>query len=426
MELSKDTRLNLRVVKPDFPIREWVFPELPGKLAAPPWQLYAGLTALILILFFTGYRIRIYYHPLTVRLSNSPADIITLDIRELPAALKLLSKARRIDTVLTEAGVHRQWPANYFIMGGRQLGKSTLLKALERRYQNDPLTDCRYIALHSEEIAPDLAEHAGLDARADLAEIIIKLREEPSVNRRLFLINEADAFIRHEAATGYAVLQQLRRLSETGKCHFILAGFWELYRIASIDYQSPLKNFGEMITIGALEKEACRDLAVKPMALLNIGYTSDELVERMIVETGERANLLAIVCNEMLRNLAKTERTLQEADVLKALESDAVLTALAGWEGITGNETFDRMDRIVVYAGILLECFTIEGIMTFLDESGCRYEPQHLRESLLRLELAFVLKKDKGKGAWSFCVPLFVKMINEWNPKRILEAEKRG
>jgi len=42
----------------------------------------------------------------------------------------------------------------------------------------------------------------------------------------------------------------------------------------------------------------------------------------------------------------------------------------------------------------------------------------------MRLELAFVLKKDQA--AWSFSVPLFVKMLRQWNPERMLEGEIGG
>jgi hypothetical protein len=35
-----------------------------------------------------------------------------------------------------------------------------------------------------------------------------------------------------------------------------------------LDYQSPLRNFGETLRVGALEADACRDLATRPMATM--------------------------------------------------------------------------------------------------------------------------------------------------------------
>jgi len=78
----------------------------------------------------------------------------------------------------------------------------------------------------------------------------------------------------------------MRSLSDEGRCHFILAGFWSLYRSASFDYQSPLKNFAETVQVGALEPDACRELAMA----LGLGYESDTIVDRILERTGARAS----------------------------------------------------------------------------------------------------------------------------------------
>ena len=62
-------------------------------------------------------------------------------------------------------------PANYLIVGGRQLGKTSLLKALERRYAEQPDVACFYLALSSEVLVPRLTSALGLSHRAGLEEI---------------------------------------------------------------------------------------------------------------------------------------------------------------------------------------------------------------------------------------------------------------
>ena len=47
--------------------------------------------------------------------------------------------------------------ANYLIVSGRQLGKSSVLKALERRYRAQPEVSCYYLALSNEVLIPRLA-----------------------------------------------------------------------------------------------------------------------------------------------------------------------------------------------------------------------------------------------------------------------------
>ncbi len=48
-------------------------------------------------------------------------------------------------------------PANYLLVGGRQVGKSSLLKAIERRYADNKQFVCLYQVLANEVVIPRLA-----------------------------------------------------------------------------------------------------------------------------------------------------------------------------------------------------------------------------------------------------------------------------
>ncbi len=234
-------------------------------------------------------------------------------------------------------------------------------------------------------------------------------------------VDEADMFILTDAQQNHATLQLFRGLKERGKCYFIFAGFWGLYHAAALDYQSPLKNFGETLTIGALEPEACRDLAVKPMELLGFRYESAADVEMLIHETGRRPNLIAVACNEMLQHITITDRVLTRAMVESALKSHAVVTALGGWEMLSGDPQSDRLDRIVIYATIEKEPFTQSELMDRLAARDFSYDPEALRRSLARLTLAFILKHSDDR--YRYRVPLFKKRLLPQAPQKLLEAE---
>jgi hypothetical protein len=210
-------------------------------------------------------------------------------------------------------------PANYLLVGGRQLGKSSLLKAIERRVRERGSLDCCYCSVGDMPIRVVLAQTLGLPEDADRMGIVRELRTMPNGQRRLMLLDECDVFLAAEEEKGFETLSAFRNLSEEGRCFFILAGFWRLFEAASLGYQSRIRNFGETLTISALEAEACRELITRPMAALNLEYESDTLVERIIQETGRRANLVAITCNEILTRLGREARTISEADVGQAL-----------------------------------------------------------------------------------------------------------
>ncbi|MCP4699906.1 MAG: hypothetical protein GY862_24100 [Gammaproteobacteria bacterium] len=286
-------------------------------------------------------------------------------------------------------------PANYLLIGGRQLGKTSLLKQIERSYRDHPGVDCELLILSEGDSARRI--NAAIDHLLSTGK------------RGLLLIDEADRFIRREIAGNYPMLSRLRGLSEEGRCHFILAGFWDLYESVVRDYHSPIKNFGESIIVGALEAQACRQLATKPMALMNIGYASGDLVEQILSLSGQRANLIAIVCNEMLENAARDQRILREEDVIRALQSRAVRDALEGWRALSDDENAARLDVIIVEATVEKEKFDLSAVKEILKEH--EYTEAQWMQSLARLELAFIIRREKEQYAW--CVPLFRKLFKE-------------
>ncbi len=165
-------------------------------------------------------------------------------------------------------------PASYLVVGGRQLGKTSLLQAIRRRLEDDPKVDVHFLALTGSDLTAALARSLGLSRDAGLDAVLGRLAE--SDRRTLFLIDEADVLVRRDhqrLGEGEGdVFGRLRSLSEEGRCHFILTGFWNLYEVAVLDYGSPLRNFGETLRLDALERQACVQLATEPMATLGLGY----------------------------------------------------------------------------------------------------------------------------------------------------------
>jgi hypothetical protein len=343
---------------------------------------------------------------------------------------------------------HRE-PANYLLVGGRQLGKSSLLLALQRRYAKDPAVDCRYASLGLDPI-PQLALALGLPVDTGVQQVLQAVGDVPPGRRRLLLLDEADVFVARDAAgtlgeaggAPYACLNAFRSYSDAGRCHFILAGFWQLYRSASLEYHSPIKNFAETLIVGALEPDACRALIREPLAALNLRLAADALVERMVTATGRRANLIAILCNEMLKETRLATRTLGEADLERAMDSRALRSALDAWSELTTDQAAARLDRIICYALVEREDFSFAEVLDVLDGIGagavCAADigvaavrtadptrapasPEAIKASLTRLEIAFIIGRSDGRYFWQ--VPLWREQVQAEEPARLLAAE---
>jgi len=299
---------------------------------------------------------------------------------------------------------------NYLVIGARQIGKTSLLRHLKRRYQTHPNVDCVYRSLgdgNSQYFRDKLNEYL-----ADL----------PTQQQRLLLLDEADVFIRDEIANGYPMLSHFRSLSDEGRCHFILAGFWDLHQAAVLDYFSPVKNFGEPITIGALELKGCRELATKPMTMLGIHYAQDDLVEQIITATGQRPNLVATVCDKLLKNLAGERRELNAEDVTNALQSQTVFKTFEGWESLSNDKQAARLDRLIVYTMLEKKTFKLSDVVRVLDEHDSIYTTEQLIQSLARLELAFIIQHTDE--VYRYCVPLFREMLMKKEEREVFLTEE--
>lgn len=311
-------------------------------------------------------------------------------------------------------------PANYLVVSGRQLGKSSLLKALERRCEDRPEVTCHYLALANEVLTPCLASILKLPSGAGLDDIAEHVAQ--AEGQFLFLIDEADKFIGHELENDYITLDALRRMSEEGHCHFILAGFWELYEHAIMDYQSPLKNFAETIQLGALEADACRQLAIEPMQTMRLDYASPALVDEILETTGQRANLMAIVCHEILNRVQPDQREIDAETVQASLHSDRALDALQGWAAMTDDEMACLLDRIVVYGTIDKPGFDLAELVALLNQHGVTPGGRAIDYTLARLELGFVLGRDDD-GRYFYRVPLFRELILRDSPDVKFQVE---
>jgi hypothetical protein len=269
-----------------------------------------------------------------------------------------------------------------------------------------------------------LAEDTGIDA------LDAELSARAAGRGLLLLIDETDLFLRAEAAHGYPQLAALRALSEEGRCHFMLAGFWDLYEAVTLDFASPLRNFGDVIHIGGLEQDACLALATEPMARLGVHFASPDLPQRLVAACGRRANLVAIACQQLLAQLDRGQRVLDATQVHGALVSEPMFDALAGWARLSPDPLACRIDRIVVYqlAGAQLvgsgeRGITLLELLTAFDAVGARVEPEQIRHALARLQLAYVIRREADGLPYVFAVPVFVTQFQREEVQVLLQRE---
>jgi hypothetical protein len=155
---------------------------------------------------------------------------------------------------------------------------------------------------------------------------------------------------------------------------------------------------------------------------MRLEYASPDLVDQLLEATGQRANLIAIACDQILKHLMPDQRIIQVEDVQHSLYNDKTFNALKGWGAMTDDERACQLDRIVVYATVQRDRFDLAELVEILNKHGLKPDGHKMDRSLARLELGFVLGRDEG-GSYFYRVPLFREMILKENPAVRLKVE---
>ena len=309
---------------------------------------------------------------------------------------------------------------NYIVVGSRQIGKSSLLKALEREYKNSEEL-VYYIQVGQSSIVRAIGRAFGLKTKS-LEELVEYLSGQKQ--KAVILLDEVDPFIKEEKKENYKILDAMRKLSEEGHCKFILAGYWELYRYSMLDNQSPLKNFGEIIELGALEYEACKEMIHRPMSQLGIGFKEEKSVNEIIEKTGQRPNLIAIICNTLIKNLGKTKRVIAHVEVEAVFKDKKLYELFESWKELDEDIRAGSIDRIIVYAMVEQEKFTLKELVERLKELGVSIGINEIEKSLSRLKISYIIERD-DEGLYGFMLPLFREYVlkDDYEVKLVGEVE---
>lgn len=304
---------------------------------------------------------------------------------------------------------------NYFLVGARALGKSSILKALKRNLIRESMFECHYFSLQGGTVLTELNNTLGLDKGSNLEKIIVTINKKK--RKQIFLIDEADLLFKEE--NHLKVSNFFRKLTLEGKAIFIMAGFWELYQEVALDYQSPLKNFGEVIQLGRLEQKSCQKLMIEPMRRIAISYENDVVIDNLINLCGGRPNLIAMVCNELLKE--QTLSIIKEEDIERGLKSDDLHNKLLEWEGLTSNKYMNKINRLIIYMTFKEEFFSLMDIILLFEGKDLEIELEYVENSLKQLLLGYVLEKRNNK--YFHRVPLVKNIL--FNNKEGVEIQAR-
>jgi hypothetical protein len=253
------------------------------------------------------------------------------------------------------------------VYGGRQLGKSALLRAAERRFGTDKsarasvLTSIFTIGAdgHPERLwttlwpklaaAPHRVVDRPLPPEGDVAEavyngILAWLNANPE-RALLILLDEADAFLDADSAgNAFTNVDWCRRIHEDSgrRAKFVFAGLHRTARFESLVNQ-PLSHFGPPVLVGPLKPQHAYDLVTRPLAALGFRFADlTAIPARILALTNNMPALLQLFGWALVGHLTSrpmgpdgppteitetdVEVVLSNADLLNAFREKYVLT----------------------------------------------------------------------------------------------------
>ncbi len=212
------------------------------------------------------------------------------------------------------------------VYGGRQLGKSALLREVARRFHKpEKQLFASVVDILSVGKSPQGTEAASLwtfirqglqeagvggvkkSRPRDVVEVIRVWMSENPEARLLLLLDEADNFLDADARDNFRVVHELRRLmADTGRrFKVVFAGLHNVQRFQQLPNQ-PLAHFGRAIQVGPLEPVAAADLVRKPLMSLGFTFESDDDVLRVLSYTNYHPGLIQLFCHDLLSQLQRS------------------------------------------------------------------------------------------------------------------------
>jgi hypothetical protein len=315
---------------------------------------------------------------------------------------------------------------NHNILGIRRIGKTSLLREVERilRENEDPshvvylecsdlLSTDDYIREVVRKLNPRELPRLHMQKYIFFFPDFLERMSRALHSKLIFLLDEVDNLVIMQRGD-WELFRMLRASANKGACQYIMAGFREAMKEQYL-LDSPFYNFGQEIRLSEFSRLQAHELITTPMENLRVHFKNkEEVVSRIYDETAGQPNLIQYYCLILLRQLDFTGQREIGLDNLFSVYDD---------EGFRAHllnsfmQNTENREKALVYA--LLTAFPDEPNMGFTHEAmdealrkgGIMLPQDDIDESCNVLTLSGVILR-KGREFY-FASPVFTKVLHE-------------
>ena len=223
-----------------------------------------------------------------------------------------------------------------FIYGGRQLGKSALLRAVERKIhrpsashfaffvdlkveglgESRPIDDIwRILHFHVKQLGIVQSNYSVKKGHDQLIQDLFNWSKSDPQRQLFVLLDEADHLLDEDAKENFKRITSIKKIMDNTnrKIKFVFAGLHNVQRFSRIPNQ-PLAHLGAPICIGPLlnngEWREATKLIEEPLNALGFRFEPRLLVNRILGHTNYQPSLIQLFCESLVRRLSESNQVL--------------------------------------------------------------------------------------------------------------------
>ncbi|MFH0773996.1 MAG: RNase adapter RapZ [bacterium] len=294
---------------------------------------------------------------------------------------------------------------NYALVGGRRIGKTSLLFRLIKEMEEKGNIRPIFIDCSTFDQYPDFFSEVGyrfgqeIKGFSDLSRYIRKSYESDQ-KMFVFFLDEVDRLLNIEKKNGYGLLSLLRELANYGASKCIMAGFKELYyQTKSMD--SPLYNLVKVIRLFFLDKSSAEMLIREPLENLGIRFEdSIKDINHILKLTSCYPCYINLFCEGLINDMAKGKGYLVSGDLISDVYRKSMIEEMLIKEF---EANLDRTEQIIALESAETKSFWFkpeEIYKRVREKLGIRMD--QFTEALDNLVLTNTFIKDKGFYSFSF------------------------
>lgn len=347
----------------------------------------------------------------------------------------------------------------YVLYGGRQMGKTALLRQVQRLFHNperqqyalyldikpigsdqDTTTIWHRVRDGLREIELLTAAEARTDDDEQIEKYVRRILRERSGSRIFILFDEADNFLDADSGTlrilegnsyktPFPVLEKLRTLMIETDRRFLMAfaGLHNVQRFQNIPNQ-PLAHFSRPISIGPLEPRDAEKLVREPLEYLGFRLADASVIWRVLSYTNYHPGLIQIFCDElvkMMRDRAGNTRlplVIDQSDVDAVYRTQKVRESIRDrfnwtlaldmrYQAIAWTLIFDQVNVSDSYARTYSPAQILELVREYWPNGFDNLDSDKLRGLLDEMCGLGVLVNDRSSGGYRLRSPNLVRLI---------------